>query len=113
MYVFIEFLKKSLNSFSHCSTQRTTRRDLAVACRILAFDHREVRFHPSHNFPHHNLAWRLSQAQPSVTAPNGFNVPCLPELVCYLHKMVFRNAEAIRDFFDGHKMLRFESNQHQ
>src|SRR6266699_6025223 len=64
--VFIEFLKKSLNSFSHRRTQSTARRDLAVAGRILAFDHREVRFHPSHNFPHHNLAWRLSQAQPSV-----------------------------------------------
>src|ERR1700730_15274488 len=60
--VFIEFHKKSLHSFSHCGTQRTARRDLAIACRILAFDHREVRFHLSHNSPHHNLAWRLSQA---------------------------------------------------
>ncbi len=39
-------------------------------------------------FPHYNLVRWLSQAQPSVTAPNGFQVPCLPELVRYFHQMV-------------------------
>jgi hypothetical protein len=57
--------------------------------------------------PQSGLA-RLSQAQPSVAAPNGFKVPCPPELVRYFHQMVFRNAEAIRNLFDSHKAVDFE-----
>jgi hypothetical protein len=34
-------------------------------------------------------------------------------LVRDLHEMVFKNAEAIRDFLDGRKVLRFKANQHQ
>ena len=46
--ICIEFLKKSVNSFSHCRAQRATGCDPAVALRILAFDHREVRLDLCH-----------------------------------------------------------------
>jgi len=87
--VLIQFLKKSLDRFRHCRAQCATGCDPAVALRILAFDHREVRFDFADDFPHHNPAWRLSQAQPSVAATNGFKVPCVPELIRYFHQMVF------------------------
>ena len=58
--VFIELLKKSVNSFSDCRAQCATGCDPAVALRILAFNHREVRLDFADDCPHHNLAWRLS-----------------------------------------------------
>ena len=111
--VFIEFRKKSLNSFSHCRTQRTARRYRAVSSRILAFDHREVRFHLADHFSNHDLVWCLSQAQPSVTAPNGFKISCLSKLVRYFHQVIFGYSEAIRNLLDSHQAVGFESSQHQ
>ena len=34
------------------------------------------------------------------------------DLICYLHEMLLRNAEAIRYFFDGYDAFRLKSNQH-
>jgi len=87
--VLIQFLKKGLDRFRHCRAQCATGCNPAVALRILAFDHREVRFDFADDFPHYDLAWRLSQAQPSIPAPNGFKVSCLPELVRHFHQVVF------------------------
>ena len=54
--VLIQFLKKGLDRFRHCRAQCTTGCDPAVALRILAFDHREVRFDFADDLPHYDLA---------------------------------------------------------
>jgi hypothetical protein len=111
--VLIQFLKKGLDRFRHGRAQCATGCDPAVALRILAFDHREVRFDFADDLPHYDLAWRLSQAQPSISAPNGFKVSCLSELVRHFHQVVFWYSKTIRDLFDRHKAIGLESNQHQ
>jgi hypothetical protein len=38
--------------------ERSVKTRSCSSLRILAFDHREVRFHPSHDFHHHDLTWQ-------------------------------------------------------